>query len=70
MELKAVRPNETVKAALRRALDQVDAKRYAAQLEKAGAAPIHRYTAVSDGKLACVVTPETWQARFGVASDG
>ena len=64
MELKVLYPFENVKDALKGALDQIETRSYAAQLEAAGADPIYSYAALFDGKQAFVVTRESWQARF------
>lgn len=65
LELKVLRRSETIATALKKALDQVEARAYATQLEAAGASPIHTYAMLFDGKQAYVVTPATWQQRFG-----
>jgi uncharacterized membrane protein len=49
---------ETVDAALASALQQIAARRYAAELEAAGANPIHCYGVVFDGK-------QVWVRRAG-----
>lgn len=52
IELKVLdaRRKETVEQALDAAMAQIDARRYRAELEARGAAPIHAYGAVFDGK--------------------
>jgi len=65
MELKVLRRSETIATALKKALDQVETRAYATQLEAAGASPIHTYALLFDGKEAYVVSPASWQARFG-----
>jgi hypothetical protein len=58
MELKVLRPDETVEHALTGALAQIESRKYETQLEARGATPIHRYAVVFDGKRTYVATPE------------
>ncbi|MEZ4294635.1 MAG: AAA family ATPase [Polyangiaceae bacterium] len=54
MELKVPFGKETLDQALEKAARQIRARRYAAELESAGAAPIHEYAMAFDGKRARV----------------
>ena len=56
MELKVLRDGETPKHALKAAMDQIDEKRYAADLEAAGATPVPTVAVVFDGKRTWVRT--------------
>ena len=56
MEFKVLGRGETVEQGLARALAQLRAKRYAANLREAGCDPIHELGVVFDGKLASVVS--------------
>jgi hypothetical protein len=50
MELKVLKPSETMERALEAALEQVQAKNYTAELRAAGAAPVVELAAVFDKK--------------------
>jgi len=65
MELKVLQEGETIAGALKGALAQLKTQAYATQLQAAGAAPIHRYAALFDGKRVWLVTPKSWKTRFG-----
>lgn len=54
LELKVPQRGETPEQALEAAARQVRARRYAAELLAAGAAPVHELCAVFDGKRAWV----------------
>ena len=56
MELKVLRAGETPEHALEAALAQVEERRYAAELEAAGATPVHTFAVVFDGKRVWVET--------------
>lgn len=65
MELKVLQEEETIEEALKGALEQIETLAYTTQLEAAGASPIHTYAALFDGKKMWLVTPTTWEKRFG-----
>ena len=50
IEFKTLDEDEVVDAVLKDAAKQVRARRYAAELLAAGAAPVHEYVIVFDGK--------------------
>ncbi|MBI4601274.1 MAG: PD-(D/E)XK nuclease domain-containing protein, partial [Planctomycetes bacterium] len=50
LELKVLKPSETVEGALAAALEQVRSKKYVAELRAAGAAPVVELAAVFDRK--------------------
>jgi hypothetical protein len=67
LELKVLEDGETVEHALADALAQVRERRYAAELEAAGAAPVHQLAAVFDGKRTWVRKDQA--APGGMSSD-
>lgn len=70
MELKVLQEEETIEEALKGALEQIETLAYTTQLEAAGASPIHTYAALFDGKKMWLVTPTTWEKRFGQKGGG
>ncbi|MFM7199844.1 MAG: PD-(D/E)XK nuclease domain-containing protein, partial [Myxococcota bacterium] len=68
IELKVLYDDETVGEALKDALNQLEEQQYETQLVAAGASPIYRYAALFDGKKLYLVTPQTWEKRFGQPS--
>ena len=50
LELKSLGERELVEAALDRAMEQIEDRRYMAKLEERGASPVHAYAAVFDGQ--------------------